>query len=164
MNVGQMKEAHLARHLDIFARQLSLRVIATEVQIGAYRLDAVAIDSSGELVVIEFKANAHIATLSQLLLYPHALSKALKAKNVTPPPIRAVLITTHLDTNLVEVVRGLSGCAPIEAWVCVGSVSGELALAAPRDAGEQAWDQSMRGTHRIDEILQFVGDTSGFTA
>jgi len=147
----------LVRHLDAFARQLGLTVIDTEVKIGAYRLDAVALDSSGALVVIEFKANASITALSQLLLYPHALAKALRAKAVEPGLIRSVLITTHLDKCLVEVARELSMCRKIETWVAVSSRSDGIELVQSEAADDQAWDKSEEGTQRIESVLSFLG-------
>jgi RecB family endonuclease NucS len=86
VNANTLREAQLVQHLDQFARQLDLRELAREVKIGAYRVDAVAADPSGNLVVIEFKVNASMTALSQLLLYPHALHKALERQGCIPPP------------------------------------------------------------------------------
>lgn len=156
MNAKGLSEAELAKHLDLFGKKLRLRVIDKEVKIGAFRLDAVAYDDySGHLVVIEFKANASISSLGQLLLYPHAIAKALKDRGIAPPPVRSILITTHLDTCLVEVAKALSSCRQIEAWVCVDSGFG-IELVKPEEAGEQAWDQSTRGKRSIDSVLRFL--------
>ena len=157
MNVKSLTEAQLVQHLDAFARQLGLTVIGTEVKIGAYRLDAVAHDPSGSLVVIELKANASVTALSQLLLYPHALQKALSKVGVEPPPIRSILITTHLDRCLVEVARDLAASRHIEAWVAISPAPGSIALAAPESAGDQAWDQSEQGTQCLESVLSFLG-------
>ena len=157
MDAKAIKEAQLASYLPSFLRELGLHFIAREVKIGAYRLDAVAADPNGALVVVEFKTNASITTLSQLLLYPHALRKALVALGAQPPRIRSLLITTFLDSNLHELSRHLVGQADIEILVCTGTAPDKLALVAPERAGDQVWDQSATGSCKLEPVLAHLG-------
>ncbi len=157
MEAKAINEAELASHLPTFLKDLGLRFIAREVKIGAYRLDAVAADPSGALVVVEFKTNASITTLSQLLLYPHALRKALVALGAQPPRIRSLLITTFLDSNVHELSRGLAELADIEILVCTGVAPDTLTLVTPESAGDQVWDQSTTGSSRLESVLAHLG-------
>jgi RecB family endonuclease NucS len=154
VDVKRLTEAELVKHREMFANELGLQIIATEVKIGAYRLDAVAKDTHGHLVVVEFKANASMTTLSQLLLYPHALANAIKNRRRVPPPIRSLLVTTHLDTCLVEVAAKLSMSAHIEMRVCMRDSERGVRLVTPDEAGEQAWDQSNYGPQCIEAVLE----------
>lgn len=158
MDARGINESMLASHLPEFLEALGLVPVATEVKIGAFRLDAVAAEPDGTLVVIEFKANAAIGTLGQLLLYPHALRKKLQNRGVRVPRVRSLLITTHLDSNVVEVLRDLEGQADITIRVCTDSTDGKLILVPPDDAGhQQVWDQSGRGTCKLDVVVAHLG-------
>ena len=157
MDAKAINEAELATHLPTFLEGLGLRFIAREVKIGAYRLDAVAADPNGALVVVEFKTNASITTLSQLLLYPHALRKALTALGAQPPHIRSLLITTFLDLNVLELSRNLAGQADIEIQVCTATAPNGLTLVAPESAGSQVWDQSTNGSCKLESVLAHLG-------
>lgn len=157
MDARSINEAVLASHLPEFLSALGLAPVATEVKIGAFRLDAVAAERDGTLVIIEFKANASIGALGQLLLYPHALRKKLHAGGVQAPRIRSLIITTHFDSNVVEVVSGLGDQVDITVRVCIGSTKSGLKLVPPGDVGkEQVWDQSDRGTCRLDSVVACV--------
>lgn len=51
-----LTEAQLETHLDELLESRGLRKLASQVRIGSFRLDAVALDSSdGTLVVVELK-------------------------------------------------------------------------------------------------------------
>jgi RecB family endonuclease NucS len=156
MDAKKINEKELYSHLESFLRDRKLRLLAREVRIGAYRLDAVATDPSGALVVIELKVNASTKTLGQLLLYPHALRKAIKDREVQPPHIRALLITTFLDSNVQEVVRELADQVDIEFLVCTSVAPDTLRLVDPENAGGQFWDQSESGSRKIEPVLAYL--------
>ena len=157
MDVKQINEKELSDHLEFFSRDRELRLLAREVKIGAYKLDAVAADPSGALVVVELKVNASIATLGQLLLYPHVLRKAICRCGVRPPRVRALLITTFLDSNVKEVVHKLADKVDIEFLVCTGATPDSLRLVDPENAGEeQCWDQSKRGSSKLKPVLAYL--------
>jgi hypothetical protein len=156
MNAKTINEAELARHLPTFLSDLGLSFIDREVKIGAYRLDAIAADPNGTLVVVEFKTNASITTLSQLLLYPHALRKALAALGIQPPRIRSLLITTFLDSNVHELSRDLASQSDIEILVCTGTSPDMLTLVAPENADGQVWDQIKVGSCKLEPVLAYL--------
>lgn len=156
-----MKEVELASNLAKFLKNLGLGYIAREVRIGAFRLDAIAADPDGGLVVVEFKTNASITTLGQLLLYPHALRKALVELGKRPPRIRSLLITTFLDSNVLELSRELKVHSDIEILVCVGSAPDELSLVTPEQAIGQVWDQSSAGGRELEAVLAHVDGARG---
>jgi hypothetical protein len=156
MDAKQINEKELSGHLESFLRDRELRLLAREVKIGAYRLDAIAANPSGALVVVELKVNASTKTLGQLLLYPHALRKAIKDSGFKPPHIRALLITTFLDLNVKEVARDLADQVEIEFLVCTGATPDTIRLVDPENAGEQCWDQSKRGSSKLDPVLAYL--------
>lgn len=170
MHARQLNEKMLAAHLETLLDTQSLRLVDREVRIGAYRLDAVAIDQRGHLVVVELKVNASMATLGQLLLYPHALRNQLAGTlrtrhesvcGIQLPPIRSMLITTHLDSNVAALAERRLGDTDISIFVCVGDTENQLMLVAPGEVGEnQVWDQSARGATKLDTILGHLGATS----
>ena len=142
-----LKESQLARHLPRFADQLDLSIIHREFIIGAYRLDALAVDkTSGAVVVIELKTAATKDAIGQLLLYPRAVRKVLLRQNCTRR-VRSLLITTHLDSNADDIVDELRSIADVALKVCVGTEPDGLRLVDPDDAPHdaphaQVWDQS----------------------
>lgn len=156
MNAKTITELELASRLPKFLEDLGLSFIAKEVRIGAFRLDAIAAEPDGGLVVVEFKTNASITTLGQLLLYPHALRKTLAGLDRRPPRIRSLLITTFLDSNVYEVSRELKVHSDIEILVCIGASPDGLKLVGPEQAGEQMWDQSSTGGKVMEAVLAHV--------
>ncbi len=154
MDAKQINEKELSGHLESFLRDRELRRLEREVKIGVYRLDAVVADPSGALVVVELKVNASIETLGQLLLYPRAFRKAIEVCGVKPPHIRALLITTFLDSNVKDVAHDLADQIDIEFLVCTGATPDTLRLVDTENAGEeQCWDQSERGNRKLEPVL-----------
>jgi hypothetical protein len=113
--------------------------------------------------VIEMKTNRSIAILGQLLLYPHALRKALISLGVMPPPtIKARLHTTYLDENVYELANSLSAHGEIAISVCVGTALHPLSLVDPHSdlARKQVWDQSkIIGKHKLETVLNHLRNT-----
>jgi len=153
MLATELSEAELSKHLHDLLQKAEFTNIHTEVQIGHYRLDAVATDNDGSLVVVELKVVRTKDTLAQLLLYPHAVRKRIMGRSNTPPCVRALLITTHLDQNVVEIVDDLGLNPNITIRVCVGDTTHGLKLVAPCDpvARDQVLDQGL-GASNLDEI------------
>ena len=140
MNARELKEKELSRHLKTLLCQEGLELLGQEVQIGKFKLDAIAVDREGRIVVIELKVVCTKDALGQLLLYPRAVRQKLPSKEV-----RSLLITTHLDQGVVEIVDELPWRYGITLMVCVGSVQSGLRLVAPCHPDvkdNQVWDQS----------------------
>lgn len=143
MRASKITEKQLASHLVKLLPDIGLVLLEQQVTLGKFRLDAVARDEkTGALVVIELKTRARLDTLAQLLLYPHALAKIVGAKRSGASTIRAALITTHLDLNVVEVAKSITPPHEIELWVCVGRKKNEYKLVPPSQARDQCWDQA----------------------
>lgn len=140
-----LTESRLAEHLCELARQLDLSIIGREIPIGAYRLDALAVSPRGDVAIIELKVVASTNTLGQLLLYTRAVRNRLRREG-WPGQVRGLLITTHLDSNVADVVSELQSIQDLTLKVCVGTEPGALRLVEPREAPpEQIWDQSTVG-------------------
>jgi RecB family endonuclease NucS len=156
MNAKKLNEKELSKYFFDEERfsQLGLKLLDKEVKIGAFKLDGVAIDTSTkELVVIELKVNASKNTLAQLLIYPYVLHKALCKLKFEPPPIRSLLVTTHVDLNVVELAQNLANQRIIKILVCTDSGEGMFSLVSPDKAPKnQAWDQSEEGSSRLKLI------------
>jgi RecB family endonuclease NucS len=149
---AELTEKELATELErTFLPALSLTLIGREVRIGKYRLDALARDRGGDLVVIELKVAATKDAIAQLLLYPHAVTKTLFRQCQTLPSIRSVLISTHLDRNVVELVESLKLKDKIGLFVCIGNSPNELRLVEPSEAGDRVWCQSDGRTDLVVE-------------
>jgi len=128
-----------------FERHFRFRNVLREVPLGAYRFDRLASDADGRLVVVELKTDAHLRTLGQLLVYRHAVAKHARSRQV-----RALLLTTYLDKNVVEVVDQLRSVIDIELKVCKDDPHDPDGLVPvdPRAAGPQVWYQDEVGKHR----------------
>lgn len=145
MEARELNEAQLAEHLEDLLAQVDLKLAATEVCIGAFRLDAVAHDRNGEIVIVELKVVASRETLGQLLTYPHVVKKRLESEGGQKFVVRSLLITTQLDQNVVEIVQSLKSVANLTLKVCIGSTEAGLRLVDPSEAGNQVWDQAIAG-------------------
>jgi hypothetical protein len=158
MNATKLNEKELSKYFFDEERfsQLGLKLLDKEVKIGAFKLDGVAIDiSTKELVVIELKVNASKNTLAQLLIYPHVLHKALCKLKFEPPQIRSLLVTTHVDLNVVELAQNLANERIIEILIFTGSDKEMFSLISPNNAPDnQAWDQSDEGSTRLQLICK----------
>ena len=156
MNAKDFSERQLAEHTEEFTKSLNLTFLGSGLRFGAYITDAIARDESGSIVVIEFKVKATKDTLAQLLLYPHAIRKLLKNKGKADVTVRALLISTHVDSNVVELARLVSVVENISIKICVGDLSSGLRLIDPDEADEsQVWDQSTNG--RICDLHLLTG-------
>jgi hypothetical protein len=146
-NVRELNEKELAAGVKTtwFTRWFPSRFksVEHEVRIGRFVLDLVATEQDGGLIVIELKIDMHHRALGQLLLYPHAVRE--KTTWGAGRRVNAMLITTHLDLNVVEVVGKLNERqdTQIELKVCVGDED-DPKLVDPSDAAacEQVWDQA----------------------
>lgn len=157
MDARSIRESALASHLEELLKQIDLIPIEREVRIGAFRFDAVARDRSGNLFVVELKVAARMDTLAQLLIYPHVLKKYLRHCGLPAPVSGAVLITTHFDLNVLEVLKSIGASSTTSVWICTGTVPGALRLVAPMEVPDQAWDQSRQGgAARTDEIFRYL--------
>jgi hypothetical protein len=133
-------EKQLEGHAKDLLRSIGLSHIDSEVQLGSYRLDAIALDeSTGRIVVVELKTCAHIRSLGQLLLYRSALKSVLDECKVKRE-VDALLITTFLDREVVDVVRQIGLAEAIRVKVCVGDCA-PFSLVDPSEAPKQAWYQ-----------------------
>lgn len=142
MDARELNEAQLAEHVEELLAQIDLTLDATEVSIGAFRLDAVAHDRNGVIVIVEIKVVASRETLGQFLTYPHVVRKRLESDGVKSAVVHSLLITTHLDSNVVEIVEHLKPIADISLKVCCGTLEAGLRLVDPSSAGNQVWDQA----------------------
>ena len=92
------------------------------------------------MAIIELKVVASTNTLGQLLLYTRAVRNRLRREG-WPGQVRGLLITTHLDSNVADVVSELQSIEDLTLKVCVGTEPGALRLVEPREAPpEQIWD------------------------
>lgn len=139
------------KQLECYAPELleamGLRWLDQELQIGSYKLDAIALDEKKErIVVVELKTCAHIRALGQLLLYRSALKQTLAETSLKSYQVDALLITTFLDREVVKVIAELGLSDSIHVRVCVGDRA-PFSLVEPSDAPEdQAWYQRSRKT------------------
>lgn len=162
-----MKPAYSLSEIEVAARlpgllaQKRLTLIDTEVRIGAFRLDAVAFDPDGCLVIVELKTTRWIGTLAQLLLYPRALKKSLAAKGIQPPPIRCLLVTTFLDRGVLDLIADYELSDTVDVLVCSGSLPDDLKLTPPlhEDAADVVLDQA-DGPACIDKVASWIGQQS----
>src|SRR5262249_38521939 len=112
-------------------------------------LDLVAGNTARGVTIVEFKVNAGLEALSQLLIYPHAFRKALdRASCTSPPPLRMVLVTPFLDFNVVEILQKIQPPTPIILRLCMER-EGEVCLTSPpsQPLERHCWDQSERPGH-----------------
>ena len=151
MSIRGLSEKELTNHLEDFVKTLELVMVGQEMRLGAFRFDAIAYDRSGTLVIIELKVNATKDTLAQLLLYPHALRKFLKRSECIQR-VRTILITTHVDLNVVEIVERLSTIEDIDIKICRADQNGVPCLVSPRLADDQIWDQSLNGKCNLEIV------------
>jgi len=138
-----ISEKQLEKYAESLLQSIGLTCVDTQVQIGSYKLDAVAVDkATGKIVVVELKTCAHIRSLGQLLVYRSALNKTLA--DLVPEAkcdVVAMLVTTFLDREVVDVVSQLGLEEIIGIKVCVGN-SPIFSLVDPSEAPEdQAWYQ-----------------------
>lgn len=138
-----ISERMLERHIPELLQSIGLTWVDKQVPVGSYKLDAIALDrSAGRIIVVELKTCAHVGTLGQLLLYRSALQQTIvglipEAKN----DVEALLITTFLDREVVDVVKQLGLDGTVRIKVCVGG-SVPFSLVDPSDAPDnQAWYQ-----------------------
>jgi len=128
---------------------------AAEVRIGALILDLVAPNTAGGITLVEFKVSASKDTLSQLLLYPRAFHKALKAADCpTIPDLRVVLVSPFIDQGIVDLVKTLQSPYPIKLRLCVPDGDQRVKLVSPDDPGipeGHCWDQCevSRGANQV---------------
>ena len=153
MDAGDLSEAQLTSHLDEFLGQLKLNIIARQVSIGKFRLDALACDANGSIVIVELKVVTTKDTLGQLLIYPHVLEKLLAQGGASGTKVRSVLITTNLDINVVEIAERLGPLADISLKVCIGSLETGLKLVDPHAGGNHVWDQSKEGNRHDIRVV-----------
>jgi hypothetical protein len=111
-----------------------------EVRIGNFILDMLAPNADGGLTIVEFKVVMSKDTLAQLLLYPRALRCALKQAKAPVPDIRMLLVTTHLDKGVVDVLDALNPAPPVFFRLCVKK-GDQLALVDPRTLGDEPHNQ-----------------------
>lgn len=157
MNASELKEAQLSEHIESLLKQIGLTLIQKEVAIGQLRLDAIAEDAEGALVVIELKTNRAIATLGQLLLYPHVLRKAIRSQGYPERRVKARLITTYLDSNVLELIDTFSLNGDIAVSVCIGSAPHSLKLVSPAEAPEQVKDQgAIKSSSKAQKIWTYL--------
>ena len=142
VDATKLTEAQLVDHLGDFAKDLEISLLGTEVRLGAFRFDAIGRDKSGCIVVIELKVNAWVGTLGQLLVYPHAVRSFMRDNGFPEQPVCSLLITTHLDQNVVEVTERLASAATVRLKVCVGDETRGLRLVDPTEAEAQVWNQA----------------------
>jgi hypothetical protein len=153
----KLTESELDANLESLLPQLGLKLLGRELKLGAYRFDAVAHNGEGDLVVVELKVVASKDTLGQLLLYPHALRKLLTERGLHGTQVKALLIATHMDLNVVEIAAEIASSSLIGFRVCVDNNQGGLRLVSPYDAPQQAWDQSKQGAPvGFDDVFAFV--------
>jgi RecB family endonuclease NucS len=147
MNWSKVSERQLREKIeatDLLTRDPEIGLkgyFAREVKIGSFTLDLLGKRERGDLVIVEFKANAHKNTLGQLLLYPRALRSALGRK---APRIRTVLVSPFIDRGVVDLARKLRSVEKIVLRLAV-SVRGRVELIDPAkvDATSgQCWEQS----------------------
>lgn len=139
-------EKELQSYISDLLQTMGLTCVAEQLQLGAYKLDAIALDKKRrKIVVVELKTCAHIGSLGQLLLYRSALMQTLA--HVAPEAdyeVDALLITTFLDREVVDVIHGLGLDDKIRVKVCVGD-SAHFLLEDPHDAPrDQAWHQRLK--------------------
>lgn len=149
-------EKQLEAHARDLLATMGLRWLDRELQLGSYKLDAIALDEQDRrIVVVELKTCAHIRSLGQLLLYRSALKQALTGTLLKSYEVDALLITTFLDLEVVDVVSELGLSDAIGVKVCVGE-GAPFSLVDPSDApGEQAWYQrSVRVSHSLDDRIK----------
>ncbi len=149
-------EKQLEAHAPELLKTIGLRRLDRELQIGSYKLDAVALDEkTRRVVVVELKTCAHIGSLGQLLLYRSALRKTLATTALKSYEIDALLITTFLDLEVVSVVNDLGLSDSIHVKVCVGDLA-PFSLVDPYDApANQAWYQrSVKVSPRLDDRIK----------
>lgn len=144
MSVRDLSEKQLSEDFKWIIDALNLELIGKEMRLGAFRFDAIAYDHSGALVIIELKVKATKDTLAQLLLYPHALRNFLK-RNQSDQRVRTILVTTHVDSNVVDLVKRLESVEDICIKICTDSTEGKRTLVDPEFATDQVWDQSLNG-------------------
>lgn len=146
MNARELNEKELSPYLEKLLDQIGLELLEREVHIGKFKLDAVAIDRKSRcIVVVELKVVCTKDALGQLLLYPRAVRQKLKDSSKT---VRSLLITTHLDQGVVEIVEELQPTHNIQLWVCASGEGQDLRLVKPDHLdvkNKQVWDQSQLG-------------------
>lgn len=96
--------SYLARSVHEIEAGLSLESDGVEYQLDAGRIDLLATDERGSLVVIELKAGvAKDAALGQLLGYIGCLSESHKSK-----AIRGILVASKFDKRVVYAAKTLT--------------------------------------------------------
>jgi RecB family endonuclease NucS len=143
LNARDLSENQLTKKLDYLIKELNLVEVGRELRLGAFRFDAIAYDQAGTIVVVELKVMATKDTLAQLLLYPHAIRKFLKRSGIENQKVRSVLITTHIDLNVVEITERLSDIEDVSIKICIGT-DDNLQLVDPEHSPDQMWDQSLK--------------------
>lgn len=139
----QLTERQLAKLVQPLLVKEGLQILDTEVSLGAFRFDMLAKSAEGELVVIELKTCMALGTLAQLLIYPHAIQQYLRTEGRETPTVRAMLVTTFLDENVVEIASRLACFLPIDIRLCVDAEDGALELRSPPfEAIGQVWNQA----------------------
>jgi hypothetical protein len=161
MNLWTAKEREFRKYIEehhwdaIDPEVPPLRLGAAEVRIGALILDLVAHNSAGGLTLVEFKVKASKDTLSQLLLYPRALRKALMAAGCPKvPDLRVILVSPFMDRGVVELVEALQPRDPIKLRLCVQEGEHQAKLVSPSGPNippAHCWDQSevSRGVSQV---------------
>ncbi|MFL5354161.1 hypothetical protein [Archangium sp.] len=123
-----------------------LKPSAAEVRIGALILDLVARNKAGGLTLVEFKVKASKDTLAQLLLYPRAFEKALRAAGCPEvPKLRVVLVSPFIDRGVVELAGKIQPPHPIHIRLCVPDGDQRIKLMSPNEPGvpeQHCWEQS----------------------
>jgi hypothetical protein len=139
----QLTERRLADDVKPLLEKEGFEILAPEVRLGAFRFDMLAKSAEGELVVIELKTCMALGTLAQLLIYPHAIQQYLRTTGREEPTIRAMLVTTFLDENVVEIAARLACLLRIDIRLCVDTEDGGLELCSPPfGASSQVWNQA----------------------
>jgi hypothetical protein len=123
-----------------------MRPGAAEVRIGSLILDLVAHNKAGGITLVEFKVKATKDTLAQLLLYPRAFQRALKAVGCPKlPDLRVVLVSPFIDRGVVELIETLTLPYPVQIRLCVPDGDSRVKLVSPNAPdipSGHCWEQS----------------------
>lgn len=106
MRVSVERDLHqyLAQHLDELEPGLTMKENGVEYQTDAGRIDILAIDNEGQLVVVEVKAGkAKDSALGQILGYMGCMSSNQEAHT----SVRGILVAADFDDRVVYAAKGL---------------------------------------------------------
>ena len=145
-SASSMTEKQLDLRAEELLQTIGLTLVDKQVRLGAYRFDAVALDRKNKkIVVVELKTERYKGALGQILLYRSALKRHLAMEHpANTYDVDALLITTFLDLEVVDVLQELDLGDAVRVKVCVGAGT-SFSLVDPADAPEtETGYQSLR--------------------